>query len=206
MASYVPGIFADINTAYAAAQKMAASQGIALRKKKTTQSRALFECNKGGVYKQHQSVDGTPLHKRRKTTTQKTGCTWKVWAVNRDGDGWIFEASKNEHNHTPGEAVTHAWHRSAFVRANKKQILGLYDDGLPVRKIMRHLHRQFDGPEGAPVTSKDVYNLIATHEAAKQQQEFEKQRPQASEARQAEQPQQPQQTQQPQETQETQQA
>ena len=103
----------------------------------------------------------------RRTTTQKTGCTWEGVAKalkvdDRNDRRWTFEVLKHQHNHeastSPAELTTHRVHRQ-LTDEMKNEINTLSGNAaIRARDVLQHMQRQH--PD-AVITQTDIKNQRA---------------------------------------------
>lgn len=170
MDSYIPGEFATLEEAQEALRKTVFKEGFctAIRNKKPTAKEprsVFFVCTKAGTWIQDRKfAETTTTVKRRKTTTSKTCCKWSLWVYYKPR-GWVFGPAQQEHNHPLLEAVAHRAHRRAFVDEKREQIISLHKAGFRAAEILEHLRWEWPHPGSAPVINRDIYNVIALHQA-----------------------------------------
>lgn len=130
---------------------------------KQTASRAIYRCAKGSKAPRKGNPDMHPSKKRR-TSTQMTGCPFTVTVKRRRSDGvWAIlpplNAQVTEHNHGWVEPEAFAAARASQLVPRRDDIVAWYKVGGRPREIVQRL-ASLDPPITG-VTDKDVTNLLA---------------------------------------------
>ncbi|ETS05244.1 hypothetical protein M419DRAFT_70507 [Trichoderma reesei RUT C-30] len=128
----------------------------------TTIRTVIMRCGKGRSYTSWARQD---VHesKRRKTTSQKTGCPYRVrvrlvWCPER-----VDSASASQHNHPPLEPGATPGLRKDGLLRKKAEIVFAWKCGIKPPQILKQLQTDAD-PDVRLITRSDVYNLLRRHQ------------------------------------------
>ncbi|KAL7821010.1 hypothetical protein V8C26DRAFT_392227 [Trichoderma gracile] len=135
-----------------------------------------MRCGKGRSYTSWARED---VHesKRRKTTSQKTGCPYRVRVRLCEKPGgpvgastvsvWCPErvdsASAGQHNHPPLEPGATPGLRKDGLLRKKAEIVFAWKCGIKPPQILKQLQSDPD-PDVRLITRSDVYNLLRRHQ------------------------------------------
>ncbi|KAL6862238.1 hypothetical protein J3F83DRAFT_762571 [Trichoderma novae-zelandiae] len=152
--------------ARAAIDAVAQSLGYSFTKHRSRPTSVEFRCSKGRSFKSQQNPD-LPESRRRQTSSQMTGCPYKL-VVSRHNTGgpWVIRRTRNDdsnqHNHPAFPSAAHARYRSMVIEKRKESIISLYGDGLKPVQILRQLQLE-TGADVEGITRYDIYNAIRKH-------------------------------------------
>ncbi|PHH91219.1 hypothetical protein CDD83_1269 [Cordyceps sp. RAO-2017] len=160
--------FASFEAARDSCDAVARAQGFALavRTKKPNAAEAtwvLLRCSKGRVY-HDQGDESAHESRRRKTSTQMTGCGYRV-IIKRDPDGhWVVTVSGTPHNHEFAAATAHNKYRAEVIDKYRDEIIQLYQEGVRPVLIASQLRRRVkEDPDVVGITHQQIRNAIARH-------------------------------------------
>jgi len=131
-------------------------------------TRVTFRCGKGRqwVEKQHLAHQT----KRRKTSTQMTGCPFKVNIRQQKEGGWIISPTTkpHPHNHDLAPAAAFYGYRNMKLYEYKEEVISWWNSGTRPQKILAKLRNPTSdevahGKEPLEVTVVDIYNLLGKH-------------------------------------------
>lgn len=141
----------------------------------------IMRCGKGRSYISW-AKEGVQEIKRRKTTSQKTGCPYRLRVRLCEKPGatlgtptvtfWSAERVDSEfagkHNHPPLEpGATPGLRRDGLVK-KKAEIIFAWKCGIKAPQILKQLQNDPD-PDVRIITRSDVYNLIRRHQHDEQE-------------------------------------
>lgn len=128
-------------------------------------TRVTYRCAKAGFPAKKNANYGTHETKRRKGSSQRVNCPYRVNLKLRKGV-WRCEGIQSHekkrfpHNHNWAEASSFASWRTNQLRPYKDDVLSMWNSGCGPLQIARTLWKK-EAPYKAPdVTPKDVSNLI----------------------------------------------
>ena len=153
----LPDPFPHFDDAYIAANSYAASQGYALVKKRTKQSKkgvfrkAVLRCDKGASY----NPAGTG---KRETSSRSCECPFEA-VLTLQENGWIFRVKNPDHNHLPTLPGSHPRHRNLALNETVKQMVETQTrTSITPSQIITNVRLQHK--ENNPLIKlKDIYNL-----------------------------------------------
>lgn len=127
-------------------------------------SRIMLRCCKGRLYKSQHNVDAHPSKSRLSTSSQMTGCPFRLTIAVRDGFYTLCKARTSEitsHNHEL-DASSLVQVRQEKVMLLQEKIISLCTSGVPPSQIFDKLRQECpDKIEG--VKRHDIYNSVRRH-------------------------------------------
>ncbi|KAM4061452.1 MULE transposase [Hirsutella rhossiliensis] len=171
--------FESHEDAIAACHAAARAEGFALavRTKKPSAANPqwiLLRCSKGRHWQDQGDEGAHESKRRRKTSTQKTNCEFRVIVRKANGSasksthpgGWVVAPSSlgEAHNHEFTPAITHSRYRAEVIQRHHEHITHLYNCGLRPFLIASHLRGlSHEDPDLAGITGQHVRNAIASY-------------------------------------------
>ncbi|XP_044718760.1 MULE transposase domain-containing protein [Hirsutella rhossiliensis] len=152
--------FESHEDAIAACHAAARAEGFALavRTKKPSAANPqwiLLRCSKGRHWQDQGDEGAHESKRRRKTSTQKTNCEFRVIVRKANGEA---------HNHEFTPAITHSRYRAEVIQRHHEHITHLYNCGLRPFLIASHLRGlSHEDPDLAGITGQHVRNAIASY-------------------------------------------
>jgi len=152
-------VFASFDQMMTSLRQHALSQGYGITTKSSTKGgKYLYlQCDRGGVYQDRiKALEGA---KRRKTSTRRIGCPFRLYASESRKTGeWKLRVHNPEHNHEPdGYMIAHPVARKLSDHT-RKIIRDLSELGLAPRKIISFLKKQ---DPNILIVPRDIYNARA---------------------------------------------
>jgi transcription factor AFT len=153
--------YTDQATAKAALQSHARAHGYSISVESSCSQHTVYNCSKGGKYRDKGKNPETHESKRRKnTSTMKTGCPWQAVAKNSVSGGCKVEVVENNHNHEPVAALSALpQHRIASTTSSEKaRVKEMQSLGYPPSQILCTI---FSENKDSLLMPRDIYNLLA---------------------------------------------
>ncbi|SPO03317.1 uncharacterized protein DNG_05999 [Cephalotrichum gorgonifer] len=168
---FIGRVYPDLDAAHAALEGEAKARGYALcihskRPNPTEPRRVIYACSKAGKHRdsRREAETDAPAVKRRKTTSTKTDCQYKI-ALKRHWSGrWFVEpvnaSQGGVHNHPMMGIGAYPRYRMEILLRRKADILHAIGKGAKPMEILKDLRH--DDPEFEHVTRSDVMNMLAS--------------------------------------------
>ncbi|KAM0262997.1 hypothetical protein ACHAQJ_001375 [Trichoderma viride] len=156
--------FATADEARAVIDALAQQLGYSLVKQRVRPNSVELRCSKGRKFKSQQNQE-LPASRRRETSSQMTGCPYRLVIGRRLGPGslWTIRRTRNdsanEHNHDMVASAAHSRYRRMAVEKRKDRIMDMYEAGVTPIQILARI-RQEDDDEVKGLTRYDIYNTI----------------------------------------------
>lgn len=144
--------------AWEAIGRHAAANGYRVVKNGSKKGNALFRCAKGRIYK---SKANSEVHesKRRKTSSQFTGCPFKFKAKPLPNGQWALKVPEGiAHNHGRNEETAFAASRAEKLKPLEQEVIELANKGVRPAQILGKIHADELG-----ILGKDIHNLLQRH-------------------------------------------
>ncbi|EAQ85350.1 hypothetical protein CHGG_09364 [Chaetomium globosum CBS 148.51] len=152
------GVYNSLEEAWEAIGRHAATNGYRVVKNGSKKGNALFQCAKGRVYKSKANLE---VHesKRRKTSSQFTGCPFKFKAKPLLNGQWALEVPEGiAHNHGWNEETAFAASRAEKLKPLEQEVIELANKGVRPAQILGKIHADELG-----ILGKDIQNLLQRH-------------------------------------------
>ncbi|KAL7919395.1 hypothetical protein ACQKWADRAFT_301625 [Trichoderma austrokoningii] len=125
-----------------------------------------FRCSKGKRFKS-QGNSELPASQRRETSSQMTGCPFKLVINRLDASSpWKIQCVRgdraNEDNHKLLPPAALSRFRNTIIETRKAQIISLYNSRIGPAQILTHLQSNGD-PDVNGLTLQDICNTIRRH-------------------------------------------
>jgi hypothetical protein len=154
--------YLDQAAAKVALQAHGRTHGYSISVESSRPQRTVYNCSKGGKYRDKGKNPETHESKRRKnTSTRKTECPWQVVAKNNISGGCKVEVVENNHNHESVTALSALpQHRIASMALSEKdRVKEMQSLGYPPSQILRTIRSE---DKDSLLTPRDIYNLFAS--------------------------------------------
>ena len=155
--------YATLEQAWEAIQGHASVNGYRMVKNGTNPGRARFRCAKGRDYKPQANPE-THESKRRKTSTQFTGCKFQLAARRLSNGRWaieLFDGPGASHNHGWSNPTAFAAARADALSPLSDEVIKLVNNGARPFQVLATIQVQKQG-----ILGKDVNNLLQRHRCA----------------------------------------
>ena len=155
--------YATLEEAWEAIQAHASTNGYRMIKNGTTSGRARFRCAKGRDYKSQANPE-THESKRRKTSTQFTGCKFQLVARRLPDSRWAIKLPEGPvalHNHGWSDPTAFAAVRADALAPYHDEIIKLVNSGARPSQVLATIQAPKRG-----ILGKDVHNLVQRHRLA----------------------------------------
>lgn len=152
------GVYNSLEEAWEAIGRHAAANGYRVVKNGSKKGNALFRCAKGRIYK---SKANSEVHesKRRKTSSQFTGCPFKFKAKPLPNGQWALKVPEGiAHNHGRNEETAFAASRAEKLKPLEQEVIELANKGVRPAQILGKIHADELG-----ILGKDIHNLLQRH-------------------------------------------
>ena len=158
--------YATLEQAWEAIQAHASLSGYRMVKNGIKAGRARFRCAKGRNYKPQANPD-THESKRRKTSTQFTGCKFQVAARHLPDGRWaveLFDGPGALHNHGWSDPTAFAAARADALAPFHDEVIKLVNSGARPSQVLATIQTQKRG-----ILGKYINNLLQRHRRAELQ-------------------------------------
>ncbi|KAH7114835.1 hypothetical protein EDB81DRAFT_626985, partial [Dactylonectria macrodidyma] len=146
----------------------ATGQSLAVDKKKPNAAnprKVIYRCSKGRKFNS-QARSSTHTSRRRKTSTQMTGCPFRLAAVRRDDSPWVVRpvegVNTDQHNHESLDPATYPKYRKYGIMKRRAGIINAWNAGTRPHQILAQLRADPDSNVNI-VTRHDLNNLLRQH-------------------------------------------
>ena len=160
--------FESLQLAENALRETAKEAGYALRTLKktpnaTNPNRAIYACTRGGTQTEGRAAD-THESKKRKTSSQRKGCPFKIAVKASASTEWTVEAVRGEHTqHTHDMLGISAFpqYRLSLLEPYLKEVIEFSEAGNKPTQILKNLRKK--NPALRAVIAQDVTNHLFRH-------------------------------------------
>ncbi|KAL6878940.1 hypothetical protein J3F83DRAFT_711706 [Trichoderma novae-zelandiae] len=160
--------FNDVKAARAAIDAIGKKVGFSLVIQVTKPNCVKLRCSKGKRFKSQANAElATSRH--RKTSSQMTGCPYKLLITQRPDGVWQIRDSDNDsankHNHEMLPQAAFSRYRTSTVEKLKGDIISMYNAGIRPRLVLNKI-RSGGHLDVQALTRHDIYNVIQKHREA----------------------------------------
>ncbi|KAF4447838.1 hypothetical protein F53441_8676 [Fusarium austroafricanum] len=124
--------------------------------------KVIYRCSKGRKFNS-QARSSTHASRRRKTSTQMTGCPFRLAAVRRDDGPWVVRpvegVNRDQHNHESLDPAAYSKYRKYGIMKLRADIINAWNTGTRPHQILPQL-RADPNSDVNNITRHDLNNLL----------------------------------------------